>query len=67
MSGLDGLIGRPSAPPVCKVLAPDISVHWFESNEVGAPCLCGLSTRESSEENDPSRPAQRRGSDGSGG
>jgi hypothetical protein len=39
---LDKLLGSTGTPPACKVIAEDISVHWYPSGvQPGDHCLCG--------------------------
>jgi hypothetical protein len=52
---LEMLLGVPGDIPVCRVFAPDVSVHWWETGAVpGDPCLCGAQTMdEPSVDDDP--------------
>lgn len=42
---LDGLLGSGGQPPVCRVLADDISVHWFDPPN-NKTCICGKTERK---------------------
>jgi hypothetical protein len=50
---LSMLLGVPGDTPVCRILAEDITLHWWETEAApGDPCLCGAQTMDERDDDD---------------